>query len=509
MGLQQQVEQSIQAFLSLQKAGPGISVSTGLVFYDLEAEAKFQYPVLAPIRKTMPRIGSTNPMGGQGLAAHWNAITNPNTGNVPLEASEGQSGGLIQPTVVPRIATYKLLALDSVVTWQAEWSGVGYEDVRSAAQRMTLDSMILGEEPRLLWGNSGTAGVGLNFGQANTPTYVSQSNSGGTLSNGVYYVAVAALTYQGYQFAIAPAANGGGGSVAVIAQYTKANGDGTSLTMNGGVSQVSAIGSMTTLSGGSALQSFVAQTKAIPGAAAYAWFVGTTNAAGSLPFNQITTINQATVTAITTATQAANYTGSATDYSANPLAFDGLITQGVAGGGYFKSLDGAALTSDGANGCVEINTAFKYFWDVYKISPTHIWAGSGTINAITKVILSGTNVGGVGYRVELDNSTGSLGGLVGTAFVSSVNNRFALGARKPVPIDIHPNIPDGHLFMDLEINPYPSSNIPYARAVRTLRDYFQVLWPPSTSLWRNSIFAAEMLQLYVPYGLGLISGISN
>ena len=151
-----------------------------------------------------------------------------------------------------------------------------------------------------------------------------------------------------------------------------------------------------------------------------------------------------------------------------------------------------------------------YFWDTYKISPTHIWAGSGTINAITKVILSaGTNSAGMGWRVELENTTGSVGGIVGTAFVSSVNNRFALGARKPVPIDIHPNMPDGHLFMDLEINPYPSSNIPYARAVRTLRDYFQVLWPPTTALWRNSIFCAEMLQVYTPYGSGLISNISN
>src|SRR5271169_5655353 len=102
MSLQKQLEDSITNFLSLQKAG--ISTSTGLVFYDLEARAKFQYPVLAPIRQKMPRIGVTNPLGGQGLAANWKSITNPNQGGVPAEAAEGQSGALLTPTVVPKVA---------------------------------------------------------------------------------------------------------------------------------------------------------------------------------------------------------------------------------------------------------------------------------------------------------------------------------------------------------------------------------------------------------------------
>ena len=511
MGLQQSLEQTFDAFFALQKAGAGISTGTGLVFYDLEAKAKFQYPVLAPLRKTIPRIGATNPMGGQGLAAHWNAITNPNTGNVPIQAAEGQSGGLITPTVTPKIATYKLQALDNAVTWFSEWAGAGYEDVRSVAQRTTLDAMILGEEPMILWGNSGTAGVGLNFGQANTPTYVSQSATGGTLSNGVYYVAVAALTYQGYQFVLAPAANGGGGGVAAVPQYAKANGDGTTLTMNGGVSQVSAIGTMTTLSGGGATQSFVCKTAAIKGAAAYIWYVGTANAAASLYFSLLSTINQVTITTANVSGQTAAYTGSGTDYSANSYSYDGLITQAIAENGYWSSLDGASLTSDGAGGCNEVNTVLKYFWDNYKTSPDHMWMGSGTINALRKVIFQGLSGSyGVGWRGEIDaTSAADVGNVAVNFFASSYNNPFALGMRKPIPIDIHPNMPDGTIFFDLSINPYPSSNLPYARAIRTLRDYFMVLWPAASSSWRNSLFAGSVLQLYLSYATGVIQNISN
>jgi hypothetical protein len=509
--LQSNVESTIQRFMDLQKAAAGISTGTGLTFYDLEARAKFQYPVLAPIRQRMPRIGATNPMGGQGLAAHWNSITNPNAGSVPAEASEGQSGALLTPTVTPKVAFYKLLALDGNVTWFAEWAGYGYEDVRSAQQRMSLDSMILAEEPRLLWGNSGTAGVGLQFGTPAQPTGVGSGTNGYIPSTANLYIAVAALSHQGWVLANAPAVSGGGGGVAAVPTYTKYNGDGTTLQFPGGVSQVSPISAaITGCSAAAGTGSVTAKVTAIPGAAAYIWYMGSTNALGSCYFSQITTINYAVLTTLNTTGQTAAFTGSTTDNSYNPYAFDGLITQAISGGGYYASYDGAAMHSDNAGGVVEINTALKYFWDNFKTSPTCIYAGSGTINSLTVIMLSAAAAAtAFEYRVGVSNTPGDVGNLVGAAFVGSYNNRFALGARKPIPIVLHPNMPDGHIMFDLEVNPYPNSNIPYARAVRTLRDYFQVLWPATTASWRNTIFSAEVLQCYVPYGMGLISNVQN
>ena len=509
--LQNQIESTITRFMDLQKAAAGISTGTGLVFYDLEARAKFQYPVLAPIRQRMPRIGATNPMGGQGLAAHWNSITNPNQGSVPAEAVEGQSGALLTPTVTPKVAFYKLLALDGNVTWFAEWAGQGYEDVRSAQQRMSLDSMILAEEPRLLWGNSGTTGVGLNFGQPAQPTGVGNATGGFMPTTANCYIAVAALTLQGYQFAQAPASGGGGGGVAAVSSYVKQNGDGTTLTIPGGVSQMSPISAaITGVTSATSLASITASVTAVPGAAAYIWYVGSAANLNVCYFSAITTINKATLQYLNTGGQNAGQISATVDNSANPYAFDGLITQCISGGGYYASYDGAAMHSDNAGGVTEINTALKYLWDNFKISPTRIYAGSGTINSLTVIMLgNGSANTALSYHVALDNTPGSVGNLVGAAYVGSYNNRFALGARKPIPIEIHPNMPDGKIFLDLEINPYPTSNIPYARAVRTLRDYFQVLWPATSPNWRNSIFAAEMVQCYTPYGLALVDNVAN
>ena len=510
MDFQSQIEGTIERFLKLQKAG-GIDTSNGLVFYDLEARAKFQYPVLAPIRQRMPRIGATNPGGGQGLAAHWNAITNPNTGNVPAEAMEGQSGALLSPTVVPRVAYYKLLALDGNATWLAEWAGYGYEDVRAAAQRMQLDAMILQEEPRLLWGNSGTPGVGISLGQPAQPTGTPVASGGFLATNATYYIAVAALTYQGLVFAQNSTSLSPFG-IGVQPQYTKNNGDGTQMTMNGGVGKVSVQSAAVSVTSATSVGSITAAVTAIPGACAYAWFLGTTTGLGNLYFSKISSTNVVTLTTLNTSAggyQAANYSGYASDYSGNPYSFDGLIPQCISGGGYFASLDGAALTSDDAGGVNEINTALKYQWDNYKISPTRIYAGSGTINSMTKVMLQGGASSSFSWHANVSNTPGDMGNLSGAVYIGTYNNRFALGARKPIPIDIHPNMPDGHIFFDLEINPYPSANIPYARAVRTLRDYFMVSWPATSPNWRTSIFCASMLQNYVPYGGCLISNVAN
>jgi hypothetical protein len=66
------------------------------------------------------------------------------------------------------------------------------------------------------------------------------------------------------------------------------------------------------------------------------------------------------------------------DNSTNNLVFDGLLTQAMKAGSnaYYKSLDGAGLTADGAGGIVEIDAALKSFWDNYRLSPDTIWVSS-------------------------------------------------------------------------------------------------------------------------------------
>ncbi|MDE3023543.1 MAG: hypothetical protein KGI54_17115, partial [Pseudomonadota bacterium] len=47
-----------------------ITTSTGLIAYDLQAPAKNLYPVLTPIRNSIPRVG-----GGTGTATNWRVVS--------------------------------------------------------------------------------------------------------------------------------------------------------------------------------------------------------------------------------------------------------------------------------------------------------------------------------------------------------------------------------------------------------------------------------------------------
>lgn len=480
---------------SLSKAG--FNTGTGLAFYDLENEAKLQYPVLAPIRKRMPRIGLRK-NEGFGLAAHWNVITAPNSTNVFASVSEGHRGGVITPTVAPKIATYKGLGLENQVTWESEYAAQGYDDLRALAQRLTLDAMILAEEPMLLWGNSGTSGTGLVFGTTPTPAGT-PSTTGGTIANGnTNFVYCAALSQAGYVNALNQIPN------SVVPLVTRTNADNTTDSIPGGVAALSAASSAITTTGSTS--SIAATVAAVKGASAYAWFIGATAGAANAYFFAITVLNSVTITSQPVTGQTANYTGSTTDYSFNPLAFDGLITQAMAGNGYFASLNGATMTADGANGIVELDILLKYLWDTYKIGAgLRIYVGSQVARDMLKKVMTGS--GNAAMRINLQNDVNSLGSITGSAAIKSYTNKYAWGGASDIPIDIHPNMPDGHLFVDLEVNPYPTANIAQARAVRTRRDYFQVIWPLSTRQWPNGIYCDEMLQCYIPYGMSLISNI--
>ena len=231
----------------------------------------------------------------------------------------------------------------------------------------------------------------------------------------------------------------------------------------------------------------------------------------SWPCKGVSPICTATITSQPVApAQTANYAGFNTDYSQNQYSFDGLITQALTSNGYYNSLAGAQLTPDGANGCVEVDTSLKYFWDTYRTSPTRMYVGSQVIRDLTKCVANaGTQNGNMGYRLNMGNDVNDVtGGLVGSAVIQTYVNKYAWGGAKPIPVELHPNMPDGYIFFDCEINPYPTANIPIARAVRTRRDYFMVAWPVTTRQWQNGIYADECLQVYVPYSLGLLSDIA-
>lgn len=482
----------------------GIQVATGFQFYDLEAKAKRLYPVLTPLRNEIARV--TKP--GYGVQPHWKVLANINasafgitSGSVFIGVSEGNRNAQMPTVEVDYTAPYKGIGLENSVTFEAEYAGQGFDDLRSLAQTTLLEATMIGEENMILTGNTS-----LQLGTTPTPTGVASGADGGFGSGTAFFFCVA-LTPLGLGLAgglFVPVA----GAAPVLAQaligsFVRTNADASTDTINGGTAQASAQGSVAT----GANNHVVLTVAGVKGAAAYAWFVGTTTGAANCKLAAITSIPTVTVyNAGNAANQAANYTGSGTDNSTNGLSYDGLITMGLTGlggtAGYYVSLQGAALTSDGHGGVNEIDAMLKFDWDNFRLQKDDIWVGSNAAKEIANIVLSGTQ--NPVYHVQIPEGNGQ-GEIVGGSLVTRYLNKYAMEGARPVNIRLHPNMPAGWIFGNITHVPYPNANVPAVARMVTRQEYYAREWPVVTRKYQYGVYADEVLQHYVPFGMGLIA----
>jgi hypothetical protein len=475
----------------------GITTGTGIVNYNLEPYAKTLYPVITPIRNRTPRFTD----GNGGNAVNWKVITAINPGRTFPGTPEGIRGAQISQTEGNRMASFVRFSLENSLTEEAMMQAQGFDNALAIMADNLLRSMFIAEEEWILAGNA----TGLQTPGAPTGTV----SAGGSMTAHATKCFVAALTYDGYKRA---SVSGG-----VYTTITQTSPQGESQVINCGVSAVSGGGQATTTTGN---QTVTWKVTAVPGAFAYAWFVDNTGTgAGSAELAAITTTNVFVQIADATGTQVANGAGAGggpnlgANYSANAtIAFDGLISQSInplisTASGYYESLDNATLTGDNNGNVVEIDAALKSFYDNYKVSPTKMWVGSQQAADITKKVLSGGNAPVYSIRFSGDQGAGPAG-IVGGSFVPVYNNKFAVGGPKGIPIEVHPNIPSGKIFFDCDEIPYPLANIPGPYRMHLLRDYWQRVWPQVTETRYTSVNFYGVLQLYVPFALGLIDNIA-
>lgn len=481
----------------LQKAWvqPGNS-TTGLAAYDLEAPAKLLYPVLTPLRNDIPRVG-----GGMGTATNWRAITGINTSQISAGVSEGRRGAVIQHTTADYTAAYRGIGLEDNVTFEAEYAGQGFDDVRSRAQLGTLQSLMIQEEQIILGGNTS-----MGLGTTPTPT-LAASTSGGTLATATYSVICVALTLDGTQTAsIGP--NG------VRGQVSRLNADGTTDTFGGGSAQQSAAATIGVTGPTGSLTATVTPVK---GAYAYAWYVGV---AGSERINQVTYINSVKVTAASGGGNqlASAITNPAADNSTNALIFDGLMTFTEKTGNNAFVLTqatgtagtGTPLTASTDGSIPEFDQVLQYMWDTFRLSPDEILVSSQEQKNIqAKILAAGTNAA---QRFVFNVEQGKIMG--GTIAISYLN-RFGMSAGgeygngKEIPIRIHPNMPAGTILFRTKQLPYKLSNITDIVRVKTRREYYSTEWPLRTRMYEYGVYADELLQHYAPFSYAMIKNVGN
>jgi hypothetical protein len=470
-----------------------ITTGTGLVAFDLQAPAKNLYPFVTPIRNVIPRVG-----GGTGTATYWRQVSGligsgfDAMGWVP----EGQRSGQMSYATATKSATFVTIGEEDAATYEAISAGRDFEDIQARMTFRLLQKMMLKEEMAILGGNAS-----LQLGTPATPV-LAASGSGATLPAATYYVKVVGLTLEGYQNSSLAA------GVAVTKTITGA--DGNTYTLSGGSSAISAEVSQAVTLG----QTLSATVAPLTGAVAYAWYVGT--ATGAETLQAITTINSATFLApLASGQQAQSAIGA--DNSANPnYAYDGLLTNALkSGSGAYVATQatgtagtGTPLTSSGRGSVVEIDTMFQTMWNNYQLSPTVLYVNVQELKNITAKVLSNASAPLLRYNV---NDDGNPYDLAAAGAVSYYFNPFALNGGLRIPIRIHPRVPPGTIIGWAENLPvqYQSNEVPNVAEVKIRQDYYQIDWPIVTRQRQVGVYAEEVLAVYAPFAMGVITNIGN
>lgn len=474
---------------------PG-SATAGIQGYDLEAPSKKLYPVLCPLRNSIPRVG-----GGFAIQANWKAITGINTTRVRAGVSEGQRGGQVQHTSAEYFAAYRGIGLEKAVTFEADYAAKGFEDVKALAVQQTLESLMIEEEMILLGGNTSNA-----LGTTPTPT-LAASGTGGTLATQTLSVICVALGLQSY-WDVAGINNGQtGGSfdaatAQVKAEITRTNADGSTDTFGAGTAQKSAAA---TVSVTGPTGSVAASVAAVRGAVAYAWYWG---AAGAERLGAVTTINSVSITAASNGAAQLASALPAADHSTSALEFDGLLTiaSKPALNSYYQALatgtPGTGTTLTGAGGrIVEIDAALASFFDKYRLQPDKVYVNFRQFQKITNLVLGQTNPQ-VMFTVDVNSPKELVAGRNVGKYLSPITGEV-------IDLVVHPNLPPGTIMFRTTRVPAYLDGVSDLCRVRARREYHQIEWPLRTRKYEYGVYADEVLQHYFPPSLGIITNVAN
>lgn len=476
---------SPQAASWVRKAWSQPSSSTsGLQRYNLEIPSKKLYPLITPLRKEISRYKVTG-----GNAINWRAVTGINTANSTPGVSEGNRNEYLAHTTADYTRKFAGLGHEDYITFEAGYAGEGFEDVRALSMETALQALMISEERTILGGNATLA-----LGTPATPTDNGTIATGGSIGAGTYSVIVVALTLEGLRLA--------GSAGPVVQTYPRTNADGTSDTVNGGSSMKSAAMATAALTGST--NQIKAKVAAVRGAVAYAWYVGT---AGSEKLEQITTINQVTLTSLLGTGQAA--TAITADRSLNGLEFDGIIalTSDPAGNGYWKSLDGATMTSNNDGSIAEIDTALKDRWDNYRLTIEELWVNSQELLNLTNKVTKGGTASA--FRINLPANPTDMSTLTAGTLVGEYISKFSMNGGKAFPIRLHPDVPAGTMIGMSHTLPYPVSNVPQVWRMAVRQEYYGQDWPLKSRKYEYGTYVDEVLQCYFPAANIIFANIGN
>lgn len=477
-GLQSQISSAIGKNITLTSP-----LSTGLVPFDLVAPSRLIYPVYSPIRNKLPRVP------GQGTSRRAKIITGVSG------SQTGSSGGKFLDLGIPELVSgsgsmqnwplnlpgsgsqdsvdinvpYKFWGLTESLSWLAQFSGQGFEDVSALANLILLQEFMLNEEAAHL------AATSIALTTPSTPTLLARAaNSGETALSGI--------------------------TTNVFVKVTAANWYGETAASTGGSVAWSA---------GQVVDVTIAP---VPGAQWYNLYVTTGASAGTYHQMQsgVGGLNFTLQGVLNTTGALAPTTDSGTS---SPNRQEGMISTltghsaGVGAvyptgwqGGYVNQSVGDTLNIN------VLNTAFQQLWDgpnAYRADPSEIIAEGGDVMRMSNsIVQSGTN--NSAYRLFVEQS--EVPGVRLGAAVSEFQNPIT---RSPVRVVVHPWLTQGTALLQSYTLPFAWSNVSNVWEFTTVQDYLSISWPVIDASFRYSMFMYGALVANAPQYCGILQGIQQ
>ena len=469
--------QDIQKDISLTSP-----LSTSFAAFDLEAPAKLLTPRPTPLRNRIPRkkgVGTSHRVkritgytgtgtGGQGQI--WPGVSETTTtafGSINFER-----GPKISYTADDIVLPYNSYSLSDSVSFDANFSGLGYQDLRQLSSTSTLYATMLMEERMMLMGRGTASGYSGALAAPSTVTLAAVTATGSVtaLTNATYYVYVTA--------------------------------DAGVSSTGFGESVLTSVQSQATTS-----QALTVTISPVTGAIAYNVYVGTTTGAANAKYQGRTTGTVFTLGGTGTSstgnqapytTTGAVATRASSDTSAYSTGYDGILpTLLGSSSGYINNIAG---TFSNTNPGTEFQSVFAGLYNAVKADPDAILINGSDRKQLSDSIKGAANAN---YRLNItqDETTGAILGSVVGGIVNEVTG-------KSVDLIVHPWLPQGVAPVISWTLPIPDTEVSDVWSNYLVQDYMGIQWPVTQFAYEFSTYFRGTFFCTAPAWNGIVSGIT-
>jgi hypothetical protein len=485
-GLQNALAAQRVAMQDIQKEITTTSpLSTSFAAFDLEAPAKMLTPRPTPLRNRIPRkkgVGTSHRVkrilgytgtGTGGVANLWPGVTESTTnsfGSLSLER-----GPQISYAADDLVLPYNSYSLSDSVSFDANFSGLGYQDLRQLSSTSTLYATMLMEERMMLFARGTASGYSGALAQVTSVVTASPAAATGqtALASGTYYVVVTADA--------GISANGFGESIA------------------------SAIGSETVNTGDVLEITF----PAVAGALGYNIYVGTTTGLANLKYQGTVkgalkaVINGAGTTSLLANNFAFSTTGAAAsrataDTSAYATGYDGILPT-VLNPAISGAINAVNSTFSTANPGVEFQNVFATMYGNVKADPDLVLLNGNDRKQLSDAIKSGSTAN---YRLTIQEP-----GKDGVTYGSIVTGLQNEVTGKAVDLMVHPWLNQGIAPVLSFTLPIPDTEVSDVWANFMVQDYMGIQWPVVQFSYDFSTYFRGTFFCTAPAWNGVVSGI--